>query len=88
MTTTETAPERDPLDRLTAIGVRGIGASKKVSRMYLGGCEKVLLEVIGLQERIATATKISWVRAIAESQATVARELTTTYFAAARELVR
>jgi hypothetical protein len=63
-------------------------AARKAGNLYLDSYEKTVDRAVELELRFAGMTQQEWLRGLVEAQADVAREVTSSYTAAARTLLK
>ena len=63
-------------------------AARKAGNLYLDAYEKAVDRTINLELSLAAATQQEWLKSLIEAQADVARELTSSYTAAARAVLK
>jgi hypothetical protein len=65
-----------------------LAAARKAGSLYLDSYEKTVDRAISLELSLAEATQQEWLKGLIEAQADVARELTSSYMAAARAALK
>lgn len=92
MPTTETKTGAQSFDaafeQVRDSGEQFLAAARKAGSLYLDSYEKTVDRAINLELSLAEATQQEWLKSLIESQADVARELTSSYTAAARAVLK
>jgi hypothetical protein len=65
-----------------------LATARKAGNLYLDSYEKAVERTIKLELSLADATQQEWLKGLIEAQADVARELTSSYTAAARTVLK
>lgn len=65
-----------------------LATARKAGNLYLDSYEKTVDRTINLEISIADLSKQEWLKSLIEAQADVARELTSSYTAAARAALK
>lgn len=65
-----------------------LAAARKAGHLYLDSYEKTVDRTINLERSLADVTQQDWLKSLIEAQADVARELTSSYTAAARTILK
>jgi hypothetical protein len=65
-----------------------LATARKAGNLYLDSYEKAVERTIKLELSLAEATQQEWLKSLIEAQADVARELTSSYTAAARTVLK
>jgi predicted RNA-binding Zn ribbon-like protein len=73
--------------RIRELNERLIASSKAAGNTTLEAYEKSLESMLGLEEKVAGATQLDWVSAIANTHAKVVRDISAAYAKAAREML-
>jgi hypothetical protein len=63
-------------------------SARKAGNVYLDSYEKAVDRTINFELSLADATQQEWLKSLIEAQADVARELTSSYTAAARAVLK
>ena len=71
--------------RVRELSDRIIELTKKNGLTWLEAYEKVLSDILRLQERAAAASQIEWINAVATTNADFMREMSAAYFNTVRE---
>jgi predicted RNA-binding Zn ribbon-like protein len=77
----------DAATRIRDLNERLISSSKAAGATTLEAYEKSLESMLGLEEKVAGATQLDWVSAIAQTHAKVVRDISAAYAKAAREML-
>jgi hypothetical protein len=72
--------------RIRELNERLIESAKAAGASTLDAYEKVLQNLLDLEKRLAGATQLDWVSALAQTHAAMVRDLAVAYSKAAREL--
>jgi predicted RNA-binding Zn ribbon-like protein len=73
--------------RIRELNERLIASSKAAGSTTLEAYEKALESMLGLEEKVAGASQLEWVSAIAQTHAKVVRDISSAYAKAAREML-
>jgi len=73
--------------RIRGLNERLITSSRAAGNTTLEAYEKALESLVGLEEKVAGASQLEWVSAIAQTHAKVVRDMSAAYAKAARELI-
>jgi uncharacterized phosphosugar-binding protein len=65
-----------------------IELTRKNGLAWIEAYERVLKEMLQLQERAAAATQIEWINALATTNADFMREMSTVYFQTVRDQIK
>ena len=65
-----------------------IELTRKNGLAWIEAYERVLKEMLQLQERAAAATQIEWINALATTNADFVREMSTVYFQTVRDQIK
>ncbi len=65
-----------------------LAAARRAGTLYVDSYEKAVDRAIGLELSLAEQTQQEWLKGLIEAQADIARELTSTYTAAARSVLK
>ena len=65
-----------------------LATARKAGNLYLDSYQKTVDRAVDLELKLAGLTHQEWLRNVIEAQADIARELTTSYAAAARSLLK
>ena len=71
--------------RVTELSDRMIGLTKKNGLAWLTAYEKVLGNMLQLQQRAIVSSQIEWINALAATNANFMREMSAAYFKTVRE---
>jgi hypothetical protein len=77
----------DAAARIRDLNERLIASSKAAGGTTLEAYETALESMLGLEEKVAGATQLDWVSAIAQTHAKVVRDISAAYAKAAREML-
>lgn len=77
----------DAAARIRELNERLIASSRAAGSTTLEAYEKALESLIGLEEKVAGASQLEWVSAIAQTHAKVVRDISAAYTKAAREML-
>jgi hypothetical protein len=75
-------------DRVRALNERVIEASKSAGLVSLDAYEKALQSFIDFEEKVAGATQLDWVNALATTHVKFVQEVSAAYTKAAREALK
>ena len=78
----------EAMKRVKELSDRMIELTQKNGIAWLEAYEKVLNQMIQVQERAAASTQIEWINALTTAQADFMREMSSVYFRTAREQLR
>ena len=73
--------------RIRDLNERLIEASKNAGRVTLDAYEKALQSLVDFEEKVATASQIDWVSALATTHAKFVGDLSASYTKAVREMM-
>jgi predicted transcriptional regulator len=74
--------------RVKELSDRMIELTRKNGLAWIEAYERVLKEMLQLQERAAAATQIEWINALATTNADFMREMSTVYFQTVRDQIK
>jgi hypothetical protein len=75
------------VERAQELNDRVIDATRKASNLYLDTTEKTVNGLADLEVKLADATQVEWISAVASAQADLARDVTKVYVSSARDLL-
>ena len=75
-------------DQVKELNEQLLTSARKAGNLYLDSYERAVDRAIDLELKLAGLTQQEWLRNVIEAQADIARELTTSYAAAARSLLK
>jgi hypothetical protein len=75
------------VQRIRELNERAIAAARAAGASSLDAYEKALQSFVGVEERMADATKLEWVKAIVGAQAEFVQNISSVYLDAAREML-
>ena len=78
----------EAIKRVKELSDRMIELTQQNGIAWLEAYEKVLNQMIQVQERAAASTQIEWINALATAQADFMREMSSAYFRTVREQMR
>jgi hypothetical protein len=78
----------ETVERIRDLNERILESGKKAGTVYLDAYEKSLSSIADFQDRVADASQIEWVSAVANAQANFTREIAKSYSAAGRDLLK
>jgi predicted transcriptional regulator len=78
----------EAVKRVKELSDRMIELTKKNGLAWIEAYERVLKEMLRLQERAAAATQIEWINAVATTNADFMREMSTVYFQTVRDQIK
>ena len=93
-TETTPIPSIDPAvveaatERVRELNEKLIGAAKNSGHVALEAYEKALQSLIDFEEKVASATQLDWVSALAATHAKFIHDVSSSYTQAARELLK
>jgi hypothetical protein len=86
MSTPSMPKEADAVaQRVRELSDRMVEVTKKNGLAWLGAYEKVLSNMLQLQQRAIASSQIEWINALATTNANVMREMSAAYFKTVRE---
>lgn len=92
MTTTHTKNGTPSVETAFAqaqdLNEQALGAARKAGNLYLDAYEKAVDRAAELELKFAGMTQQEWLRSLIEAQVDIAREVTSSYTAAARTLLK
>jgi hypothetical protein len=74
-------------DRIRQLNERLIEGSKAAGNTTLDAYEKALKSLVDFEEKVAGASQLEWVSALAQTHASFVRDVSAAYTKAARELL-
>ena len=78
----------EAVKRVKELSDRMIELTRKNGLAWIEAYERVLKEMLQLQERAAAATQIEWINALATTNADFMREMSTVYFQTVRDQIK
>ena len=75
-------------ERIRDLNERLITSSKNAGLVTLDAYEKALQSMVDFEQKVATATQLDWVSALASTHAKFITDVTSSYTTAARELLK
>jgi beta-galactosidase/beta-glucuronidase len=78
----------EAMNRVKELSDRMIELTQKNGVAWLEAYEKVLDQMVRLQERAAASTQIEWINALTAANAEFMREMSSVYFRTAREQLK
>ena len=87
-------PTADPtaveeaVTRIRELNERLIEASKSAGEVSLDAYEKALQSLVDFEEKVATASQLDWVQAVATTHAKFVQDVSGAYIKAAREMLK
>ena len=78
----------EAVKRVKELSDRMIELTRKNGLAWIEAYERVLKEMLQLQERAAAATQIEWINALATTNADFIREMSTVYFQTVRDQIK
>jgi hypothetical protein len=78
----------EAVKRVKELSDRMIELTRKNGLAWIEAYERVLKEMLQLQERAAAATQIEWINALATTNADFMREMSTVYFQTVRDQMK
>ena len=78
----------EAVKRVKELSDRMIELTRKNGLAWVEAYERVLKEMLQLQERAAAATQIEWINALATTNADFMREMSTVYFQTVRDQIK
>ena len=78
----------EAVKRVKELSDRMIELTRKNGLAWIEAYERVLKEMLQLQERAAAATQIEWINALATTNADFVREMSTVYFQTVRDQIK
>jgi hypothetical protein len=76
------------LNQVQAASDQFLAAARKAGTLYLDSYEKAVERAIDFERSLADSTQQEWLKGLIDTQADVARELTSSYTSAARALLK
>lgn len=76
------------VERIRGLSEKMVTAAKQTGAVSLDTYEQTVTTLLDLSQKAADSTKVDWVSALAKSQASIISEVTNTYTAAARDLLK
>ena len=80
-------PYEEAAQRIRALNERLIESSKAAGNTTLDAYEKALKSLVVFEEKVAGASQLEWVSALAQTHAAFVRDVSAAYTRAARELL-
>ncbi|HEY6795741.1 MAG TPA: hypothetical protein VI248_13765 [Kineosporiaceae bacterium] len=80
-------PYEEAAQRIRALNERLIESAKAAGNTTLDAYEKALTSMVDFEEKVAGASQLEWVSALAQTHAAFVRDLSAAYTKAARELL-
>jgi len=74
--------------RIQDLNERLIESSKSAGNVTLDGYEKALQSLVDFEQKAASASQLDWISALATTHAKFVADLTSSYTAAARQLLK
>jgi hypothetical protein len=84
----DTASVEDTVKRIQEMNERMIESSKSAGRVALDAYEKALQSMLDFQEKIAGASQLDWVSALAATHAQFIQDVSAAYIKATRETLK
>lgn len=78
----------DATQRIRDLNERLIASSKSAGLVTLDAYEKALQSMVDFEDKVASASQLDWVSALATTHAKFVTDLSTSYTKAARELLK
>jgi hypothetical protein len=75
-------------ERIRDLNERLIESSKNAGRVTLDAYEKALTSMVDFEQKIGNASQLEWVSALASTHARFVQDVSSSYTAAARELLK
>ena len=75
-------------ERVRELNERIIEASNRGGHVYLDAYERTLKSIADFEERVAGASQVEWISAVANAQANFTREIAEAYTQAGREFLK
>jgi hypothetical protein len=82
------ADPNEAMKRVKELSDRMIELTQKNGIAWLEAYEKVLNQMIRVQEQAAASTQVEWINALTTAQADFMREMSSVYFRTVREQLR
>lgn len=76
------------VERIRGLSEKMVTAAKQTGAVSLDTYEQTVTTLLDLGQKAAESTNVGWVSALAKSQASIIGEVTSTYTAAARDLLK
>jgi hypothetical protein len=73
--------------QVAAFNANVVKAGRRAGNLYLDGCDRLVENVISVQQKLADRSKIEAVKTLTATEVDVTRQLTSSYTAAARALI-
>ena len=80
-------PYEEAAERIRALNERLIESARSAGNTTLDAYEKALKSLVDFEEKVAGATQLEWVSALAQTHAAFVRDVSSAYTRAARELL-
>ena len=84
----DTASVEDTVKRIQEMNERMIESSKSAGRVALDAYEKALQSMLDFQEKVAGASQLDWVSALAGTHAQFIQDVSAAYIKATRETLK
>ena len=84
----DTASVEDTVKRIQEMNERMIESSKSAGRVALDAYEKALQSMLDFQEKVAGASQLDWVSALAATHAQFIQDVSAAYIKATRETLK
>ncbi len=78
----------DATGKIKDLNEQFIESSKNAGRVALDAYEKAVSTLVGLEDKVASASQVDWVSTLATSHAKFITDLSASYAKAARELLK
>ncbi len=92
MPSTQTKHDTPPVDaafeQVKELNEQLLTSARKAGNLYLDAYETAIDRAVDFELKLAGLTHQEWLKAVIEAQADLARELTTSYTAAARSMLK
>jgi hypothetical protein len=73
--------------QVAAFNANVVKAGRRAGSRYLDGCDRLVENVISIQQKLADRSKSEAIKTLTATEADVTRQLTSSYTAAARALI-
>jgi predicted RNA-binding Zn ribbon-like protein len=80
-------PDEESAQRIRELNERLIQSAKAAGNTTLDAYEKALKSMVDFEEKVAGASQLEWVTALAQTHAAFVRDVSAAYTKAARELL-
>jgi hypothetical protein len=84
----DTASVDETINRIKEMNDRMIESSKSAGRVALDAYEKALQSMLDFQEKVAGASQLDWVSALASTHAQFVQDVSAAYIKATRETLK